>query len=323
MVKAFLHETTTGQAMAGAFTFSSAQVLFVHTLWVLLVVFVLRAKFLWVRQKQVLWVGFLWLLAFVPFFLWWEPWNIEFWVSSTAPCWILMGIVVSDLSQVFSQPVLHLANRVLIVTAWAGLITLLFLYNFNGVVQTLASPAAYEKSQSIHGQQELMNALDWKVRTHDLLILDGINTVPFYIDRYKKRDYLNLHLFLKKYLTPEKDGVKNVKKEKPSEDVAAPVVIDPWGDLTDLIQDKWDHRRKVWVLAEAVDEKDDWRFKFETMMGLPTGQLTQYFKSFDLKPMPYHGKVYFYQVLPNQNESFEPNPTFALPTTNHVVGMHP
>ena len=86
---------------------------------------------------------------------------------------------------------------------------------------------------------------------------------------------------------------------------------------------KWKHHHKVRVLAEAVDEKDEWRLKVEQMMVLPDGQLTEFFRSFELKPVLYHKKVYFYQVLPNQNESFEPTPTFALPTTNHVVGIHP
>lgn len=319
MVKAFLHETPPHQAMVDSFTFMGAQVLFVYTLWVLLAVLVLRSRHLWKQQKQTLWIGFMWLLAFVPFFLWWEPWNIEFWVSSTAPCWILMGIVVSDLSQVLTQPILYLANRVLIVTTWAGMIVLLFLYNFNGVVQTLANPVSYEKAQSIHGHQELLDILDIKVRPRDLLILTGINTIPFYIDRYKKRDYLNLHLFLKKYLMTEIDD-----KKKGLDDESAPIpTLDPWGDLTRMIQDRWAHHHRVWVLAEAVDEKDDWRIKFETMMGLPPGQLTAFFRSFQLKSVPYHGKVYFYQVLPNPTVPLEPTPTFAFPTTDHVVGIHP
>jgi hypothetical protein len=265
------------------------------------------------NQKQVLWVGFLWLAAFVPFFIWWEPWNIEFWVSSTAPCWILMGVVVSDLSNTFSQPVIHFLNRVVVVCLWAGVVALLFFYNFSSVAQTLGSPitAASEVKAPVHAHQDLLDILDIKVRKRDLLILNGINTIPFYIDRYKKMDYLSLHAFLKKYKQTAKNEPEATKTKslKGPFAVATPVPLDPWGDLTSMFKDKWKHHHRVWVLAEAVDEKDEWRMKLEMLMGLPLGQLTDFFKGFELKPVLYHKNIYLYQVLEPLPLPVEPTPT--------------
>jgi hypothetical protein len=309
MVKAFLQETQLTKTMETPFTFLTAQTILVYALWVLLGALVLRFKAIWENQKQVLWVSFLWLLAFVPFFIWWEPWNIEFWVSSTVPCWILMGVVVSSLSQSFSQPVLRFANRAVITCLWAGVIALLFFYNFNNVVNALGQPAAApEVKTTVHAHQLLLDALDWKVNKHDLLILNGMNTIPFYIDRYKKRDYLNLHTYLRKY---QKAAIEEKEAEKKNSDKAKPVAtpepLDPWGDLTNLMKDRWAHHRKVWVMTEVVDEKDEWRMKLEKLMGLPLGHLTDYFKGFELKPVVYKKNVYFYEII--QPEVPTPEPT--------------
>jgi hypothetical protein len=299
MVKAFLQKNLLTDTMEGNFTFQTAQTLLLYALWFLLAVLLLRLKSLWKNQKQTLWVGFLWLLAFVPFFIWWEPWNIEFWVSSTVPCWILMGVVVSNLSNAFSQPVLHFSNRILVMVFWAGVITLMFFYNFSSVVQTMASPisSTVTPKEPVYAHQDLLEALDIKVRPKDLLILDGINTIPMYIDRYKKMNYLSLHVFLKKYLQNEKNTEKALATQ-------TPIPADPWGDLTNLMKDKWKHHHRVWVLAEVVDEKDQWRMKLENLMGLPLGQLTEFFNEFELKPVLYHKNIYFYQVL----EPMTPSP---------------
>jgi hypothetical protein len=110
-------------------------------------------------------------------------------------------------------------------------------------------------------------------------------------------NYLSLHVFLKKYMT----SAKNIEKATATQ---TPIPTDPWGDLTNLMKDKWHHHHRVWVLAEAVDEKDEWRVKLENLMGLPLGQLTDFFNEFELKPVLYHKNVYFYQVL----EPVSPSP---------------
>src|SRR5262249_15176008 len=124
MMRAFLQEVIPVKTMLKPFTFLAALNIFTGALWFLLGAFFVGLRSLWVKQYQTIWVALLWLLAFVPFFIWWEPWNIEFWVSSTAPCWILMAVVVSNLSNIFEQPVLHLANRTIVIALWAGIISL-------------------------------------------------------------------------------------------------------------------------------------------------------------------------------------------------------
>ncbi|HET9870067.1 MAG TPA: glycosyltransferase family 39 protein, partial [bacterium] len=132
MVFAFLAGAYPTKPLGDYLTFGFAKGIFQNALLFVLGALLLRARAFWARYPQTLWIGFFWLMAFVPFFVWWEPWNIEFWVSSTVPCWILMGTVVSDLSLKFTNPVLRFANRLLFLFLWGCLIGLLFLYNFEG-----------------------------------------------------------------------------------------------------------------------------------------------------------------------------------------------
>jgi hypothetical protein len=288
MVQAFLAKAIPLQTMTEPFTFEAAKVLFQYALWFLLAVLVLRSFRYWKNYRQVLGVSLLWLIAYVPFFIWWEPWNIEFWVSSTVPCWILIGVVASDLSNLWSQPILYFANRLFFLSLWTSLVALLFFYNFHGTI--------VRSTQNAYGHKALMGALDWKVRRDDLLVLDGINTIPFYIDRYHKQDYLSLHAFLKKYQPKAVDKMATpVPRIGPKATPTPPP--DPWADLSKLFESVWKHHRKVWVLTEAVDEKDDWRARLESLMKLPPGKLTEYFRSYELKPVTYQQKIYFYEVV--------------------------
>jgi len=242
----------------------------------------LGLRFLWRKYTQALWVAFFWLLAFVPFFIWWEPWNIEFWVSSTVPCWVLMGIAVSDLSRHFVNPILKFSNRWLVVGLWACLILLLFFYNF----ETRARVGA-----TVHPHQQLLNALDWKVRRDDLLVLTGINTIPLTLDRYQKRSYLSLHAFLKKYREPEPE-----KGKHPSPKTKPVFNSDAWADLDAVFQQVWERHRKVWVLLEVVDEGGTWTPHLEKMLKCPDGQIRSFFSRYELDPVTYGGKVHFYEV---------------------------
>jgi hypothetical protein len=290
MVQAFLAKKLPSKSLVETFTFESTKTVFEYALLTLLVFLFLRIRGLWAENRQTIWVGLLWLLAFVPFFIWWEPWNIEFWVSSTAPCWILMGTVVSSMARQWKNPVLHWSNRGIVIAAWAGLMFLLFLYNFQGNI--------LRTTKVSQGQKPLLEALDWKVRKNDLLVLSGMNTVPFYIDRYQKRSYLSLQSFLRGYQETEKKD-QMVEKGKPAGDLGSSPTAskpDPWGDLDAVFQTTWKHRRKVFVLREVVDEKDDWNIKFNKLMKLPEGQLIGFFKRYDLVPVTYHEKVFFYEV---------------------------
>ena len=303
MVRAFLPHVRPLDNMEEPFTFGTTEAILQYSVLFLLAVFVLRLWHYWKRNRQALWVSVLWVSAFVPFFVWWEPWNIEFWVSSTVPCWVLIGIVASDLSQLWKNHILHFANRGLMICVWTFLIVLLFFHNAEGRGSKLVA--------NHYDFQQLLGALDWKVRADDVLVLDGINNVHYYLDRFQKRKYLSLYSFLRTYKTiGDKEIGKNPKKEKTKGDEPEP---NPWNDLSGVFQDAWKHHRKVWVLTESVDSIDGGRQLLEETLKLPEGSIREYFlTTYKLKPIAYHKKVYFYEVL-------KPAVTTAPPATASPV----
>ena len=86
MVFAFLAGAYPTKPLGQYLTFGFAKSIFQNALLFVLAALLVQSRSLWSKYPQALWIGLFWLLAFVPFFVWWEPWNIEFWVSSTVPC---------------------------------------------------------------------------------------------------------------------------------------------------------------------------------------------------------------------------------------------
>ena len=288
-------------------TFQDAQFFFQWGLFILLGFLLARPDIFFKRHRQALWVALFWLLPFVPFFIWWDPDNIEFWVTTTPPCWILMGVVVAELSNRWENPILNFTTRGAVTLVWALLIGFLFLYNFNGLLKPRPLASTYDR-------RPLMSALDWKVRTDDLLVLDGINTIPMYLDRFQKREYLGLYPFFRRYQIMEKkekelEAKNNHKSASTSEATPAPTP-DPWKDLQGVFVHKWTHHRKVWVMTEAADENDAWKMKLEKMLNMPQGQISGFFHQYSLNPVAYKGKVYFYEMtLPTPTPSAQTPPS--------------
>lgn len=299
MVRAFLPHVRPLDNMEDPFTFGTAETILQYSVLVLLVVFLIRLKHLWNYHRQAIWVSITWVAAFVPFFVWWEPWNIEFWVSSTIPCWVLIGLIASDLSQLWKNWILHFANRGVLICTWTFLITLLFLHNAQGSGTKLVA--------NHYDFKELLGALEWQVRSDDLLVLDGINNVHYYLDRFQKRKYLSLYSFLRTYKTiGDKEKGKNPEEEKDKKTTAE---VDPWVDLSGVFQDTWKHHRKVWLLTETVDNIDGGRQLLEATLKLPEGRIREFFTTtYKLKPIAYHKKIYFYEVL-------KPAPAASAPVT--------
>ncbi len=309
MVHAFLPGVPSLKALYGSLTYGTAETILQSAVLVLLAFLLARFRRHWAHHRQAVWVSVLWLAAFVPFFVWWEPWNIEFWVSSTIPCWVLMGLVGSDFSQWFGSPVLRLANRGAALAAWSCLLLLLFAYNVQG-------SAVKSRLLNHYDYKALLGALDWKVRADDLLILDGINNVHYYVDRFQKRKYLNLYAFLRPYkAVGDKETGRNPQKESG----AMGPYPDPWADLSRVFQQTWKRRRKVWVLTEAVDDFDGGRPLLEETLKLPEGRVRDFFEQYRLQPVTYNGRVYFYEVL-KPPLAAAPTPASETPSATATPG---
>ncbi len=269
MVQAFLPTAESGNMLAGQLSIGAARTLLVWGLYVLLGSLLLNIKRIWVQNRQALWVALAWLLAFVPFFVWWEPWNIEFWVTSTVPCWVLLGLAADKLEWRWKNPVLRFSQATLMRAAFASLVLIFYLYNLDGG-KNRPPTRRYEF-------KTLLSALDFNMKPDDLLLISGINNVHYYIDRFGARRYISLTRFLRRAL--RSGGA-----------VAA------FAKLDEAVQAEWAAGHQVFVLTEAIDNFADARAQTEGMLGLARGSLSEYFKKYKRRKVSYMGRAYFYEL---------------------------
>jgi hypothetical protein len=278
MTLAFLGKAESRDALGEALTYGSARAILVAALVTLLLLLSPGLLGLWREKKSHLCVGLLWLAAFVPFFLWWEPWNIEFWVSSTIPFWVLLGFALwqstrlDATSGLWADPVLAVARRVLLLSLAFGAVALLGFYNYQGKMQ---------KSTETFAHKNLLEALRAKVRPDDLVVVSGANTVPMYLDRFQKRKYLNLMQELRQ---SRRQTIKDHK------------VWDPKAVLEGAFQPVWKKHRRVFVLRELWDPTSQWWPKVEKYNHLKEGTLRSLWARYPVKEIPYKGTVFFIEI---------------------------
>jgi hypothetical protein len=238
------------------------------------------------------------LIAFVPFFLWWEPWNIEFWVSSTIPFWVLLGLLLGQsarldaVSGLWADAALAGARRWLLLMLAFGSVALLGFYNYQGKIQ---------KSPETFAHKTLLAALKAKVRVDDLVVVSGANTVPMYLDRYQKRKYLNLLQFFRK---SRKEGLKKGMAWDAAE------VLDAQFHLV------WKHHRKVFVLRELYETQSQWVPQVESINHLPDGFLRDLWARYPTRSVSYQGNDYFVEL----GQPLEPPRSEEDPTSGTDAG---
>jgi hypothetical protein len=285
MTLAFLGSAVPTDRMSNGMTYGAARSVL---LWALLCAVLMglgAARTLWREQKPTLWVAFLWLAVFVPFFIWWEPWNIEFWVASTIPFWVILGLILARWSQIGSRggAAMEAARRWLLATLAFSAVGLMGLYNYEGKIRN--SPETY-------AHRTLLAALEAKVGTDDLLVLSGTNTIPLYLDRFQKREYLNLMRYFHSVKKSETVSVKQrgrrksrvVKKE------------DPFKVMDAVFRAAWKRHHRVYVLKEALDPSNIWVPQIETSAGLTAGSFRRFLTRYPCRDVKYEGKCFFLEV---------------------------
>lgn len=290
MTLAFLGKAELHDTLGSTLTFGGARMLLTAALVLLLVLSLPSLAGLWRERRRDLCVGILWLAAFVPFFLWWEPWNIEFWVSSTIPFWVLLGLMVwqstrlDAASGLWSDAALSGARRWLVLSLAFGSVALLGAYNYQGKI---------EKSPETFAHKALLEALKARVRPDDLVVVSGANTVPMYLDRYQKRKYLNLLQFFRK------------ARREGGED------WNPAQALAGEFQSTWKRHRKVFVLKELWDPQSQWVPQVERISRLDPGALHGFWSSYEAKEASYKGGVYAIELRPPSGGPGTSPPTVA------------
>ena len=298
MTLAFLGKADSQDALGSTLTYGGARTLLTAALIFLLLLALPGLRGLMRRQGSALAIGVLWLAAFVPFFLWWEPWNIEFWVSSTIPFWVLLGLLLwqitrlDSVSGLWADPALAAARRWLLLLLAFSSVGLMGFYNYQGKIQ---------KSPETFAHKNLLAALKAKVRVDDLVVVSGANTVPMYLDRYQKRKYLNVLRFLQKNRHEGLEGRES---------------WDPSNVLDAQFRSVWKRHRKVFVLRELCDPQSQWTPQVEKINHLTEGFFRELWGCYPMREVSYQGNTYFYELGPKT----EPTPSVEGPPTGSLKG---
>jgi hypothetical protein len=283
-VRAFLPELDPDLAVTGTLNYAAVKFLLSAGAMGFLAVLLANAKQGWASHRQAIWFALAWLLAFVPFFVWWEPWNIEFWVASTVPCWILLGISAHLCGRVWRRDFPRFVFAGLALAGCACMSGLLFATN-----DLQAGP----KNAGEHYEfKTLLSSLSFSLKDADLLVLAGNNNVHYYIDRFQKRRYLNL------------DSLLARASRRPAADTAAAegkdakaALGEPWASLDKAVQDAWKQGHKVFVLSELVDNFLDASDQLEYTYNLPKGSVAAFFRHYSLSKVTLLHRSYFYEVV--------------------------
>jgi hypothetical protein len=211
----------------------------------------------------------LWLAAYVPFFCWWEPWNIEFWLTCLPPLFFLAAVCLDDLASLARAwrwaPVWKLSARGLA----AFLACLIFLSNFSG-------KAAFDAQEENNRFHNMLASVEQVLRPQDLIVVLGNNAVPMYFEYFQPgRRYLSIHNTLKRH------------REEPSL---------AFKEIENRLQVEL-KRRRVYVLNEVMRKESQEQDYLERNFDIEEGEVARFASRFRIKPIKGNtGQVYFYRL---------------------------
>jgi hypothetical protein len=122
--------------------------------------------------------------------------------------------------------------------------------------------------------------------------LSGANTIPMYLDRFQKRDYLSLMRYL---ATVKKAEARSVKTKRGTKGVV-PRKAQHFDGMDAAFRAAWKKRHRVFVLKEASESSNPWVPKLEVSAGLPEGSFRKFLSRYPHKDVKYQGKVYFSEL---------------------------
>jgi hypothetical protein len=201
-----------------------------------------------------------WLAAYVPFFIWWEPWNSEYWLAVLPAVFIVLGHagarIIECLSPIWLWPL-----------RWAVLGTCFFavgamaMANYQGKV---AFDAQRPNNRYYRFLDETQN-----MRDEDVLVLLGDNAIPLYLQHYQ----------------PLRRQISVYESMKTREE-SAELALD---DLERKIQSEL-KRHRVYLAKELVDGRPEDHLFLETRFGLEPGMVRRWPSQLDLRPVFIQGK---------------------------------
>lgn len=142
--------------------------------WIGIVIITVLGIPSWRRWPRITVLALAWLALYSAFFIWWEPDNIEFWIASLLPLWLLLGLSIAGIG-----------NRWLSIAAQGvGLVGIASLAFHNYSIVELRGDARYDL------QRQLSQGVKQVTTPADLILAPGGVMelyLPYYEDRHNVR----------------------------------------------------------------------------------------------------------------------------------------
>jgi len=161
--------------------------IFIYSLWFIGIYFVLFSYKILKKYLVVVLMCLIWLLFYVLFFIWWEPGNFEFWISSLPPFIILISLSVSDLLNKWKFFYLKVIWKAIWGFIFSVLVFLFLCYNFFGSILPHCDVKKSRYFNIIDNLKHISKSKD------DLIIVMGKDALDRNILYFAPRDYISIY----------------------------------------------------------------------------------------------------------------------------------
>ncbi len=210
------------------------------------------------RLRPALALGLLWLATFVPFFFWWEPGNIQFWVTTIPAVWLLAAVAGRALADLVPAAG---AGRV-----WRAFVPVPYLLVAgslgwaNGTGRVVRDADVRQSSWHV-----LLETLGAVLKPGDVVVVAGHNAVPVYLGYFSTHEWLSLRTFIGR---------------APGDGSARCAALRGW------ISERLDQGKRTYALPEVVSPVAEFRDMVWAPAGITATHWMESFAGFSLVPAP-------------------------------------
>ena len=164
---------------------------FINTSRILLLLFAGLSFWLFKKWKAVILGITVWILLYVPFFIWWEPANMEFWLPMLPVILILAALPLGLVWNSY-RPV-RLAIRIATGLLLAYVVLVFAWYNYQNLILPKTNPEN-------NGYISAMNNLaEVREGPEDLVVIMGWDALRINLNYYFSQDYISIYFLSTKY----------------------------------------------------------------------------------------------------------------------------
>jgi len=243
--------------------------IFVNSIKVILLFFAVFSFLIFKKWKEILAAAAVWLLLYLPFFIWWEPGNLEFWLPLLPLSIILFSLPLGIIWNIAGNKIFKYILRSCLAVLSAAVVLVFANYNYYNLILPKTDPGKNFDKMAM----EQLSAV--REGPEDLVIIMGWDALRVNLNYYFSQDFISIYWLSTKYKT-NSDGF--------------------YACISKRISDKIKEKHKVFLHKDVLRAKD---FKDINAgyKALEKDSFISFFKDkFELTPVKEGKDNYFYEA---------------------------